>query len=172
MSKPTYQPLLNYVKHASAGVITAIALCSLALEAPAYAAGELPPAKGAPIVGSWSWQGFDGRCSETFQYRANGTLLTTSGQALKASTFDVSPQADAKGFYHVVETRTQSNGKPDCAGDIARNNGDGTGIEAEEAQKTDLFIQFNPARDRLIVCRTASLDACFGPLSRVTLPGQ
>jgi hypothetical protein len=29
------------------------------------------------------------------------------------------------------------------------------------------FIQFSPKRDQFIVCKAATLEACFGPLKRV-----
>lgn len=133
-------------------------LCAAALQlSTAQAADPTPSGNTAhPIVGSWNWTLFGGKCAETFQYRANGTMLGTSGEAVTEWIYTVTPQASEKGFYKVVETSTRQNGKKDCSGDVV----DETGTAHTR------FIQFSPARDRFIVCKAESLTACFGPLSR------
>lgn len=129
------------------------ALCPLL----AHAAGELKPAAMHPLVGTWSWTLFGGKCSETYQYRSNGTMLSTSGEAVTEWLYTVSALADAQGFYKVVETSTRQNGKTDCSGDVVD----------EAGTANTKFIQLSPAQDRFIACKEASLAACFGPLGRV-----
>lgn len=135
-----------------------LALCAglLLLPLVGQAAGELPPVKGALIVGSWSWQQFGGQCRETFQYRANGSLRVSSGESLTVWTYDISPQPGPEGFYSLIETLTESNGKTDCTGDSTGQPGD----------SSSHFVQFSPGHEQMIVCRQASLNACFGPLRR------
>ncbi len=120
-----------------------------------------PPARPAasglhPLAGTWSWVSFGSKCTETFQYRANNTMLGTSGEAVAEWNYTVTPQAGETGFYAVVETSMRHNGKKDCAGDTV----DSTGIVNTR------FIQFSPAKDRMLVCKAPSLEACFGPLRR------
>ena len=113
-----------------------------------------------PVVGTWSWTLFNGQCNEALQYRADGVLLSTSGSAVTVWRHSLSAQPDAQGFYKVVETATRYNSKKDCSGDVV----DEEGFEATR------FIQLNPAKNQLIVCKTASLEACYGPLKRESLP--
>ena len=112
------------------------------------------------LVGSWSWTLFNGKCSETLQYRADGVLLSTSGDAVTAWRYAADPAPSAQGFYKITETSTRYNSKKDCYGDVV----DEDGLEATR------FIQLNPAKDRLIVCKSASLAECYGPLKREPAP--
>jgi hypothetical protein len=110
-----------------------------------------------PIVGTWNWQLFGGKCTETMQYHADGVMLGTSGDAVTEWRYDIGAAPGAKGFYKVTETSLRHNGKKDCSGDVV----DEAGTEVEK------FIQLSPAKDRLLVCKTESLSACYGPLERV-----
>ena len=113
-----------------------------------------------PVVGSWSWTLFNGSCAEALQYRADGVLLSTSGDAVTVWRYSASPAADAQGFYKLLETSTRFNSKKDCYGDVVD----------EQGQELARFIQLNPAKDRLLICKTASLAECYGPLKRESSP--
>lgn len=110
-----------------------------------------------PMVGTWSWTLFNGKCAETLQYRIDGVLLSTSGEAVSEWRYAATSTPDAQGFYKVSEISTRHNAKKDCSGDLM----DETGLDATK------FIQLNPAKDRLIICKTPSLQACYGPLQRL-----
>ena len=110
-----------------------------------------------PIIGTWSWSGFAGKCVETWQYRHGGVMLATSGDAVTEWRYTVRPQASKSGFYRLRQTSVRQNGKKDCAGDSVDLAG----------TKATVFLQINPARDRYIVCKKESLTECFGPLARV-----
>jgi len=96
-------------------------------------------------------------CSETWQYRADGRRLTTSGEEVTQADYQIPAKPTTTGFYPLTETVTGSNGKRDCSGDL-HTDGDESVIR---------FIQFSPKQDQFIVCKAASLEACFGPLKRV-----
>lgn len=134
--------------------LACIALCFASFTLPASAADTAPP---HPIVGTWSWQLFGGKCLETLQYRADGVMLSTSGDAVTEWRYTLSASPGTKGFYKMTETSVRQNGKKDCSGDVV----DEAGTDAEK------FIQLSPAKDRLLVCKTESLTACYGPLQRV-----
>jgi hypothetical protein len=119
-------------------------------------AAEPAPAGQHPLVGTWSWTLFGGTCTETFQYRKNQTVLTTSGQEVSEKKFQVVAVPDGAGFYKITETVLRHNEKPDCSGVMSEGPG-------EQATR---FVQFSPARDKLLFCQDASLKACFGPLLR------
>ncbi|MBI2726411.1 MAG: hypothetical protein HYX42_09190 [Polaromonas sp.] len=135
-------------------------LMAVCLHSSAVMAAD-PPARPAtsglhPLAGTWSWTPFNSRCVETFQYRSNNTMLGTSGEAVAEWNYTVTPQANDRGFYEVVETSMRQNGKKDCSGDTIDSAG----------MVNTRFVQFSPARDQMLVCRTPSLQACFGPLKR------
>lgn len=97
------------------------------------------------------------QCTESLQYRASGTSTSASGAEETQSRYEVSPMPSLLGFYRIAESVTESNGKPDCAGDVHEVTG----------EPVIRFIQFSPKRDLLIVCKAESLKECFGPLKRM-----
>lgn len=111
----------------------------------------------SPLVGTWSWTLFNGKCTETLQYRADGKLLSTSGEAVTEWRYTTNSTPDAQGFYKLVEISTRHNAKKDCSGDVV----DEVGVDVTK------FIQLNPAKDLLIICKAANLEACYGPLKRL-----
>lgn len=111
-----------------------------------------------PLVGSWAWALPGKQCTETLQYRANGTRQGKSGEEVTQSSYEVSPVPSLLGFYRLVETVTEANGKRDCSGDL----------HEASSEPVTRFIQFSPKRDQLIVCKEEELKACFGPLKRTT----
>lgn len=120
-----------------------------------HAAGPAPgPVH--PLIGTWTWTLFGGSCTETFQYRPNRLMLGTSGQEVVEKSYEVSAQPDPQGFYRLVETVVRQNDKKDCSGALLEGPG----------EQIIRFVQFSPARDKLLMCQSASLAACFGPLRR------
>jgi len=83
-------------------------------------------------------------------------LLGTSGQEVVEKSYDVSAMPDAGGFCKVVETVLRQNSKMLCSGALLEDPG----------EQSTRFVQFSPARNRLLMCQSASLAACFGPLTR------
>ena len=109
-----------------------------------------------PLTGGWTWAVPGKKCSETLTYRGNGTRAGSSGDELTEAEFQVTPVPSLLGFYRLTETLTSANGQRDCSGDLT----------AAGSEPTVRFIQFNPQKDFLIVCRTEALTACYGPLQR------
>lgn len=110
-----------------------------------------------PLTGNWSWTLPGKHCTERLDYRTDGVRQGSSGEETTQSRYAVSPLPSLQGFYRLAETVTQSNGKADCAGDVHEADG----------EPVVRFIEFSPKKDQLIVCREASLKACFGPLKRL-----
>ena len=124
--------------------------------ATASAPGASPTAP-HPLVGTWNWALPGKACTETWQYRANGTRLGTSGEEVTQGDYQIAAAPAASGFYRLVETVTAGNGKRDCSGDLHEASDD----------SVVRFIQFSPQKDQFIVCKAETLQACFGPLKRV-----
>lgn len=129
----------------------------LGAASPLLAAGPPAAAPGQPIVGTWSWVTFGGSCTETWQFRPNGTMLGTSGEEVAEKKYEMAATPDAGGFYRLVETVVRQNDKKDCSGALLEGPG----------EQSTRYIQFSPQGDKLLVCQTAALSACFGPLRRV-----
>ncbi|AYQ30618.1 hypothetical protein DT070_18865 [Polaromonas sp. SP1] len=127
---------------------------SSAIAAPASAPAATSP---HPLTGTWSWTLPGKTCTETLQYRADGKRLGTSGEETTQADYQVPAKPTTTGFYPLTETITGSNGKRDCSGDL----------HADGDESVIRFLQFSPKQDQFIVCKTASLEACFGPLKRV-----
>jgi hypothetical protein len=115
-----------------------------------------PSAAPHPITGKWTWTLPGKACTETVHFRADGKRAGTSGEEVTEADFQITPKPSLFGFYRLNETLTVANGKRDCAGDL----------HAAGDESTTRFIQLSPKNDQLIVCKTESLQACYGPLRR------
>ena len=129
---------------------------ALFMAASCLSASHAQTASANPVIGTWSWTLFSGKCTETLQYRLDGVLLSTSGEAVTEWRYAISSTPDTQGFFKISEISTRYNAKKDCSGDVV----DEIGLD------TTRYIQINPANDRLIICKTASMQACYNPLQR------
>jgi hypothetical protein len=132
------------------------ALCAVSVQARAADPVTVQKAGAHPITGKWAWTVAGTSCNETLQYRTDGTRVGASGEEMTEAQFQITAKPSLLGFYRLTETLTVANGKRDCAGDLH--------VAGQEG--TIRFIQFSPKNDQLIVCKTESLQACYGPLRR------
>jgi hypothetical protein len=109
-----------------------------------------------PLTGKWTWTLPGKACTEIVHFRADGKRAGTSGEEVTEADFQITLKPSLFGFYRLNETLTVANGKRDCAGDLH--------VAGDES--TTRFIQLSPKNDQLIVCKTESLQACYGPLRR------
>jgi hypothetical protein len=114
------------------------------------------PSPTHPIIGTWIVVS-SGSCSEVYRFKPDGTTLVTSAEEVARSNFNISPGPDAKGFYKLVDTIVQDNGKPDCDGQIT-----------SVGDSVTRFVHFQPSGNTFVMCETESTDACFGPFERAT----
>ena len=149
----------NHPSRAFTGFVLAALLSGLAAAQTPQPATSASAAATAPhpLVGTWSWTLPGKQCTETWQYRADGRRLGTSGEEVTQGNYQIPAKPMTTGFYPLAETVTNSNGKRDCSGDL----------HADGDESMMRFIQFSPRQDQFIVCKAASLEACFGPLKRV-----
>ena len=144
--------------------LTALLGALLGSFATAQAAGPLPATPTAapnnaqvapaqhPIVGNWTWKLQGKACSESYEYRANGSRAGSSGEEVVQGSYEIAPLPSLLGFYRLVETVTTANAKRDCSGDLH---------EVSDPPVTR-FIQFNPKRDQFIICKAESLRLALG----------
>jgi len=127
----------------------------------AHIAWAAPPAPNHPIIGVWEFTPPDSKCSETYEFKADGTTLVSSGEEIAESVYEISAQPSPIGFYKFDDTITRDNGKKDCAGEIT-----------QAGHKVTSFVQIHPSGEMFIMCEAESLDACFGPMKRKRVAGQ
>ena len=136
-----------------APILAMMALTSVLVTAPARGA---PPARDHPILGSWEITGKDGACSEMYRFRSDGTVHVSSRDEVAEIDYDISPAPSAKGFYRWKQRISKDNGGKDCSGKVAK-----------VGDTADWYVQFDPSRERMMVCKAESLRACFGPLRKI-----
>jgi hypothetical protein len=131
-------------------------LLSLIAVSAAQAVPPVPLEPGHPVVGTWKFTLPSGTCSEMYYIHQDGTTLVTSGEEVVETIYEISSIPSARGFYKWVDKIVKDNGKKDCSGQTMQ-----LGHEATN------FIRVHPSGEMLVVCQKESLEACFGPLTRV-----
>jgi hypothetical protein len=120
------------------------------------AACAAPPGANHPIVGVWKLTLADGRCSETYRFRGDGTSLVTSAHEVSESEFAIPATPSEKGFYKLEDKIVKDNGKQDCSGEVMK-----VGTRATN------FVRFHPSGQLFLMCASESMEACIGPFERV-----
>ena len=135
-------------------------LCAALLLGSSLAASAAPLTVAAidhPIVGKWQWTRSANNCTEVYDYRADGTVFAISGAEETTSTYKISEQPDANGFYELTEELVKSNGAQDCSDDPPN---------ADTAPYT-IYINMPNTRSIYMACPTPGWDRCVGPFRRV-----
>ncbi|HEY2629762.1 MAG TPA: energy transducer TonB [Usitatibacter sp.] len=113
--------------------------------------GTAPPT----IVGKWTWNLPTNHCTEVYEFRADGWLLTDSADERTDVLYTVGPP-DANGFMALAQVIVRDHGGVDCTGSDA----DDTGF------KHTSYARLSPQGDELLLCTQLNPDRCFGPLKR------
>jgi len=116
-------------------------------------------AQGSPLVGKWTWTRSDNNCTETYDYRADGSFSALSGQEVASGTYEISPKPDGNGFFTLTVRTLKTNGAKDCS--------DSGPQPGQYDQPQTVYVIFHRAEPVHIVCMQRSLEACFGPLRRM-----
>jgi hypothetical protein len=114
-----------------------------------------------PIIGLWRVRVPGTGCFEEYRFQPNGKVHVTSGGEVADSRFEIAAEPSDAGYYHMVDTIEQDNGKPDCLGEVT---------PAGNEVKT--FVRFDPSGNRFVICEAESLDRCIGPFERVLGQGS
>lgn len=111
------------------------------------------------LYGKWTWTYSKNNCTEVYHYRQDNTSSVSSGEEVAESSFTISDKPDLNGFFRMTDVVKKSNGRTGCDGEPG-----GTPIGHE----VTIFIIFHPTRDEMLICQEPSLNACFGPLQRIS----
>lgn len=122
----------------------------------AAGAGAAPPSPKHPIIGLWRVRVANTACVEEYRFQPNGRVHVTSAEEVAESRFEIAADPDAAGFYRMVDTLEQDNGKADCSGNVT-----------PVGNKVESWVRFDASGHRFVICADASLDRCIGPFERV-----
>jgi hypothetical protein len=128
---------------------------SLILFSVPIAAQSLPPSN-HPLIGKWEWTREVNNCTETYDFRPDGTVPVVSGTERTENEFSVSTLSDDQGFYRLTMRIAKHNGGRDCSD---------SGNPPDDKPFT-VYVLFSPDLQQHIVCYERSLTQCFGPLRR------
>ena len=138
-------------------------LSALALAAAAAAAAPpgadtptAPLRADHPFLGAWQLTRRDDDCAEIYRIDRSGHTLITSADEVAQSTFTMTDQPSARGYYKWVDTLVKDNGKKDCWGQVTK-----------PGKTTTRYVMMNPTHDRFILCTAEDGRECFGPFVRV-----
>lgn len=121
----------------------------------ATSAGADPLRQDHPLIGTWKITLPSTTCFETYTVNANATSFVTSAEQVSESSFAISAEPSAKGYYKWVDTIVKDNGRKDCSGEIM--------IIGHTATN---FIRMHPSGTMFLMCEEEKLDTCIGPFVR------
>ena len=68
-----------------------------------------------PLIGKWQWTRTENKCTEVYDFKADGTVPVTSGEEKTENTYRVSPEPDSGGFYQLTLKVNKDFGGKDCS---------------------------------------------------------
>lgn len=134
-------------------ILATLIICSITTTAIASIGNS--PTHG--LYGKWAWTYHN--CTEVYDYRPDNTSIVTSGEEVGESRFTITDKPDLNGFYRMTDVVTKSNGRTGCDGEPG-----GTPI----GDTATIYIFFYPTKDEMLMCQEPSLNACMGPLRRIS----
>ena len=138
-------------------LLLALALSSIAaVAAPPGASAPVTVRADHPFLGAWQITKRDNDCGEVYRIDRSGRTLITSADEVAQSTFTISDQPSARGYYKWVDTLVKDNGKKDCWGQVTK-----------PGKTTTRYVMMNPNKDRFIVCLAEDGKQCFGPFVKL-----
>lgn len=136
-----------------------LAAAGLAQAAPASTNRAIPSAP--HLAGTWHWTD-QAQCSETYEYRSDGSGAVLSGDERSEMAYVFDPQESDTGFHKLEATILKDHGGTDCAGTK----------EDDTNRLYTVYVKFSPEGDQHIVCMTPEVKQCFGPLRRTGTPAR
>lgn len=132
-------------------------LTAFSLSLPNLCMAQTPAPADHPLIGKWQWTRPSNKCTEVFDFRADGTAPVVSGEEKTENLYTVSSSADRNGYYQLNMKTTKDLGGKDCGDDSSDTTN----------QDTTHFILFEPQKTMHIVCAEPKLGRCYGPLTRM-----
>jgi len=109
-----------------------------------------PPRSDHPILGAWNLTTPSSACVERGIYGADGRYRSTSGQEISVSEYTISSEPSEKGFYKFVDVVLETNGLPDCSGNVMPVGDVATN-----------YLRFGDGNNDFLMCQKESVRSCF-----------
>lgn len=132
-------------------------LLAFVVSATAIAASNKDVERRHPLIGKWSWTRSTNQCTEVYEYHADGTYSSVSGDEHSEGVFKIAATPNEDGFFLYTDKVLKDHGGKDCG----NSEEDITGAEAT------LYIAIHQSGEQILVCYEPSFDKCFGPLKRI-----
>lgn len=145
--------------HHMKAIFTTLLFCFSATTALANVGDVVGSSSTHRLYGKWAWTYAKNNCTEVYEYRLDNTSVVTSGEEVGESRFTITDKPNMNGFYRMTDVVTKSNGRTGCDGEPG-----GTPVGDEAT----IYIIFHPTKEEMLICQEPSLNACFGPLRRVS----
>ena len=124
------------------------------LLAPPVTADDTP--QGLGLVGSWRWTSERNGCTEIYSFDADGGVHTVSGAEITRQLYVLLGRSDDGRRVRLGLVTLEDNGLGDC-GDIASD---------DAGYSYEIWLEFLPDGDHLLMCYTEAGPEGFGPLGR------
>jgi hypothetical protein len=147
--------MMHQISMTKAWVLSALCAVSVAQAAPAPSEEASDPK--SKIIGTWQWTLPGTQCTETYDYRPDGTLKVVSGEEKSDNTYTVTAADGSAGFVKVDATIVKDYGGEDCT-ESTENNTGGSHV---------VYVLFDPSGNQQVMCQSQALNTCVGPLERV-----
>jgi hypothetical protein len=83
-------------------------------------------------------------------FGAQGRYRATSGQEISVSEYSISSEPSEKGFYKIVDIIVETNGLPDCAGNVTPLGDTATNC-----------LRFGDGNNDFMMCQEEKMRSCF-----------
>jgi hypothetical protein len=137
--------VITTIRLTAAAAAVLVSLCVLA---------EAPRAD-HPILGEWSITTPRTPCTERGSFGADGRYRSSSAQEIAVSEYTISAQPNKKGFYKLVDVIVQTNGLPDCRGNVT-----------PLGDMATVYVRFSTGNNGFMMCAEESMDLCFAAAQR------
>lgn len=114
-----------------------------------------PPRADHPILGAWSVTSPRNSCVESGTYGTDGRYRSAGAQEIAVSEYSIAAQPSEKGFYKVVDVVVQTNGLPDCRGNVIPIGDVAT-----------FYVRFGDGNSGFMICAQESMDFCYAAARR------
>jgi len=152
MDSPNIQILVNVTGHLFMRFPIVLAVFMAFLISPICFA-QLAPSE-SPVLGKWAFT--KNGCTDTYEFRKNGTYSSTSGAEIRDGRFTVEILPDnPNASYKITRTNLHDNGGKDC-----------TSLKNNSEMKDTRYLVFSASKDQMMVCPSPDAKKCFGPLIR------
>lgn len=136
---------------------TKLRLMLVALSIPGHVAAADVAAISHQIIGKWQWTSAASKCTETYDYRPDGSVSVASGDQELIGTYSVSEGQNTQGYYELRIEVSKVGGARRCPGNPL----------SSDASPHTAYVIFHRTQPLHLICETPGLDKCLGPLRRI-----